>query len=295
MEVRSGGHAPGSAGGAGSRGAPRSPTACSAAAAHRRCARRAYRPEQRLANEIEPILSEEHRVADEEGRRAEHAARNRFLGVGDELGLHLGIGDERSERRRIEAGGGERRGEHVGIAEVLRCLPHRTLDHLEVALELVGPAQLHPGGAAHQRQRVDREVRVEAQRHAVARRPALQVFVHPAALCRHRHRARVAGRLEHAAEQHRPPVDRRPLSRRRSSATASTRGTTSGCRRRRRTRPFALRSCSPRLQPRPQVELVGPRTPVLAVQAPVVVGDRVGAEDAPAAPSARSARGSSRR
>src|SRR4051812_14143633 len=45
--------------------------------------------EQRLANEVEPVLAEEHRVADEEGRRAEDAARDRFLRGGDELRLHL--------------------------------------------------------------------------------------------------------------------------------------------------------------------------------------------------------------
>ena len=39
---------------------------------------------QRLANEVEPVLAEEHRLADEEGRRTEDAARDRFLGVGDE-------------------------------------------------------------------------------------------------------------------------------------------------------------------------------------------------------------------
>src|ERR1019366_1385776 len=36
---------------------------------------------------------------------------------------------------------------------------------------------------------------------------------------------------------------------------------------------------SPRLDPRAQVELVRPRAPRLAVQVPVVLGDRVGLED----------------
>src|SRR5690349_14325978 len=46
------------------------------------------------------------------------------------------------------------------------------------------------------------------------------------------------------------------------------------------TRAVIARFLSPGLGPRPQVELVGPRAARLAVQAPVVLGDRVGAEDA---------------
>ena len=72
----------------------------------------------------------------------------------------------------VEAGLGERRGQHAGIAEVLRRLPHRPLDDLEIAPEVVRLAHLQAGGAAHQRQRVDREVRVEAEAPRRSARPS---------------------------------------------------------------------------------------------------------------------------
>ena len=206
---------------------------------------------------------------------------HRLLGVGDQCGLDLRVGDDVGEAG-VEAGRGERLRQHLGLAEVARFDPHGAEDRLDVAREILRPAQLHAGRAAHQGQRVDREVRVEGERHAVAFGPARDVAAHPAALRRHRHRARVARRLEHAAEQHRPPVDRRAASRRRSSAAASRRGRWSGCRSRRRTR-----SCgswrhprSPFLRPRPQIHLVGPGAALLAVELPVVLGDGIRVEDA---------------
>src|SRR3546814_9642547 len=51
-----------------------------------------------------PVLAEEHLAADEEGRDAEHAARDRGFGVLDQLRLDLGLlraCKKRSEERRV--------------------------------------------------------------------------------------------------------------------------------------------------------------------------------------------------
>src|SRR5258708_2485593 len=49
---------------------------------------------QGYGDEFEPILAEEHPIADEKGGRTEHAAADRLVGVGLQLLLHGGLGNQ---------------------------------------------------------------------------------------------------------------------------------------------------------------------------------------------------------
>src|SRR6185437_2211728 len=76
-------------------------------------------PVERVLDQVQPVLAEEHLVVDEEGRRAEHAALRRRLGMGFERLLHRVVGDARQHRRRVDAGGGEHAGQHRVVVELL--------------------------------------------------------------------------------------------------------------------------------------------------------------------------------
>src|SRR4030095_3524438 len=65
---------------------------------------------QRLAHELEPVLPEEHLLPDKECRRAERAARDRFLRIGDQLCLHVGLPRERGDALGIEPAVAQHRG-----------------------------------------------------------------------------------------------------------------------------------------------------------------------------------------
>src|SRR5512139_1034329 len=104
-------HAAGMAGSVASTGRAAAPWTAAPARAWAGCARSGTdqkasgRGGHRLAHEVQPVLAEEHLVADEERRRAEHAARYSGLGVGDQPGLHFGVADQCEEGFGIEAGG----------------------------------------------------------------------------------------------------------------------------------------------------------------------------------------------
>src|SRR5438477_7417419 len=70
------------------------------------------------------LLAEEHLVADEEGRRAERAARDRGLGVLDQLGLDVGILRAREQLCAVEAGCGQRLRRDFEVVHLLRLPPH---------------------------------------------------------------------------------------------------------------------------------------------------------------------------
>src|SRR3546814_3060067 len=68
-----------------------------------------------LDDVVEAVLTEENLVADEEGRGAEGAARDRAFGVSDQLGLDGGILAFRGDFGPGQARGIERGDEHFGI------------------------------------------------------------------------------------------------------------------------------------------------------------------------------------
>ena len=163
---------------------------------------------QKFGDEVQAVLAEVHPAVDENRGRAEHAALYGFLGDRLELVLDRRVGDHGLERGRVKTGFRQHRGHDCGIAEVALLFPYRGEDRRDVLEELASPPHLHAHRAPHQRERVDREVGVAHVRCAVALRPAGQVFQHPLALGRDLRGAAVAGGLEYAAQQHRPPIDR---------------------------------------------------------------------------------------
>jgi hypothetical protein len=69
-----------------------------------------------------------HLAADEERRRAEHAALHRFFGRRDQARLHLGVGHQRAEGLGVEAVGGQHAGQHGAVAQVARRAPQGVED-----------------------------------------------------------------------------------------------------------------------------------------------------------------------
>src|SRR5439155_5251282 len=106
----------------------------------------------------QPVLAEVDVVADKEARRAERAARDRALGVGAQLVLDLVGLRQREKAARVEPGLAQRSVQHLGIVELFWLRPHPAKDLVDIAL--VYPEPLRRDGAAHDRQRVDREERV---------------------------------------------------------------------------------------------------------------------------------------
>ena len=162
---------------------------------------------QRLLDEVQPVLAEEHLVADEEGGRAERAARHRLPGIGDQLLLDRRLLRSGEERVCVETRGDENVAQHTEVARVLLLDPHRR-EHgvgigLEVSVALGGEA------ATHEAERHDREERVALVGHAVAPGEARQVHSVVGGLGGHIARRRIAGLLEHAAQKHRLPGDLR--------------------------------------------------------------------------------------
>src|SRR3546814_3098343 len=78
-----------------------------------------------LDDVVEAVLTEENLVADEEGRGAEGAARDRAFGVSDQLGLDGGILAFRGDFGPGQARGIERGDEHFGIVHLEALAPHR--------------------------------------------------------------------------------------------------------------------------------------------------------------------------
>ena len=159
-------------------------------------------------DEIEPVLAEEYLVADEEGGRAERPARDRLLGIGDQLLLDPRVLRGGEERIGVEAGGDEHLAQHIEVAGVLAIDPHRGEDRVGIGLEIA--VALGGEAAAHQAERHDREERIALERHAVAFGETRQVDAVIGRLGLHSARRRIARRLEDAAEQHRLPGDLRP-------------------------------------------------------------------------------------
>src|SRR5579859_8232979 len=91
-----------------------------------------WRQKERFLDEINAVLAEEHFLAHEEGRRAEHPARHSSLGGGlepflDVLALHKGL-----EVVRLQAGAADHRREFRRLGEVLGLPPHGVEDHVAI-------------------------------------------------------------------------------------------------------------------------------------------------------------------
>src|SRR6266581_7634963 len=109
----------------------------------------------------QPILAEEDLLADEEGRAAERAARDRGLRVLQQALLDLGLLHAREQTRGVEPGLVQGRADHLGIVHLLRLGPHVAEHLVDVALERA--LELRRDRAAHDQQRVDRKERIERE------------------------------------------------------------------------------------------------------------------------------------
>src|SRR5258708_35605991 len=184
--------------------------------------------------EFEPILAEEHPIADEKGGRTEHAAADRLVGVGLQLLLHGGIGNECQHAIDVESALSQYRGDFVLLVEVAVGFPDCPEYQLHVAQKLPRHAHLHRYRATQHRQRVDRKMRSRIEGHAIMLAPQFQVAEHPSPLGSDRHGTDVAGRLEDGSQQNRPPDYFWRFARRGFSATGYTRGSSSRWRNRTR-------------------------------------------------------------
>src|SRR5258708_18886197 len=93
--------------------------------------------------EFEPILAEEHPIADEKGGRTEHAAADRLVGVGLQLLLHGGIGNEWPHAIHVESPLSQYRGDFVRLVEVAGGLPEFPAYSLPVSPKLPRPTHPH--------------------------------------------------------------------------------------------------------------------------------------------------------
>ena len=90
---------------------------------HRPGSRYAAALSSSLQHEFEPVLPEEHLVADEKGRRAEHAAFDPLIGVGLQLLLDGRIGHERQHAIDVATSFAQHRSDfrQMRVREVARC------------------------------------------------------------------------------------------------------------------------------------------------------------------------------
>src|SRR5690606_18933988 len=103
---------------------------------------------QRRLNKVQPVLTEEHLVPDEEGRCAEHAALDGALGDLPQTLLHRRVIDLLQQSCHIEPLTAEHPGHHIRVAHVLTLHPDRSEDSIHIRLELVAIQQCD--GSAHQ-------------------------------------------------------------------------------------------------------------------------------------------------
>ena len=106
--------------------------------------------QERLLDEVEPVLAEEHLVTDEKGRRAEDAALHGGLGIFLEPRLDRILAGARLEAASVEPAAIEHALHHRVVAHVETVAPHRRPDDLVVACEIALLFGHH--GAAHQLQ-----------------------------------------------------------------------------------------------------------------------------------------------
>src|SRR5258708_915311 len=156
------------------------------------------------------ILAEEHLVADEEGRRAELAARDRTARVVDQLLLDVILLCPRDQTVDIDAGGQKCVAKDLRIVHLLRLDPHVMIGGAKIRLEQA--LELRRDHAAHQHQGVHREERVRFEfRDVMAPQEALGferiVFRLVLDATQRFARRHVAGRLVDAAEQHRDIIE----------------------------------------------------------------------------------------
>src|SRR3984957_8070290 len=107
------------------------------------------------------LLAEKHFIADEESRDAEGATRGGRVRVGGEFCLDDGILGGIEDGLGVKARGTEHFGNHGGIIHLLPIFPHGFEDCFEVQVEYVCAACCQQ--PTHDQERVDREVRVEAE------------------------------------------------------------------------------------------------------------------------------------
>src|SRR3984957_3744208 len=112
-------------------------------------------------NLSQALLTEEHLIAHEESRDAEGAARSGGLRVGREFRLDGGVLSGLEDGLGVETRGAEHGGDHGRIVHLLSLFPHRLEDCFEVDLACL----CAPGGqqAAHDQERIDWEIRIEAK------------------------------------------------------------------------------------------------------------------------------------
>ena len=119
---------------------------------------RLQRPGQRLLHVAQPVLAEVELVAHDEGGASKGAGGYRGLGVGDQRLLDLGVFRTGHERDRVQARRRQRLSDHRRIVHLQPLFPHRGEHRLDVGRE--HPLALGGHRAAHDLQRIDREVRV---------------------------------------------------------------------------------------------------------------------------------------
>ncbi len=157
-----------------------------------------------LGDEIQAVLAEEHLAADEEGRDAEHAARDRGFGVGGQPCLDRGLLRAREEGGAVEAVRREEGCDHLRIVHLEAFLPHRAVNRVDIIVKIA--FVLGDDRAAHDGQRVDGKMRIDAESdEAVLRDEAAHFEI---LICELRgrvgildHRRLVARRLEDAAQK----------------------------------------------------------------------------------------------
>ena len=128
---------------------------------------------QRALEEGQVVDAEVELAAEEDRGRAEHAARDRLLGGGAQLLLHRAA--PRRARRSPRRRGRRPTSTSANTSALPRSSPSpRTPDTPRRGRRANTPRVLRRDGGAHQRERVDREVRIVLERDAVHRRRAPQ-------------------------------------------------------------------------------------------------------------------------
>jgi hypothetical protein len=161
---------------------------------------------QPLLDLRQPVGTPEGLAIDDEPGCAAHALGERRVGLHLEPLLDLRRADAGGERRRIDAEAGGDVLQHGEVGNVAAVHPVGAEDGMGERPRPGAVLPVQPVVGARRRNGRQRELRRKCEGHAVVARRAGEVAHRIFALQRHIHQQRLAGLLEHHAEQHRPPL-----------------------------------------------------------------------------------------